>query len=188
MNLNVSELGSLGRRLLALVFDGIILFIPCVLANHIIPVVGSIVVWFFYAPILESSELKATLGKYLVGIQVVDPVGRRVSIRAATVRNVLKFVSCILLFIGFIFALFTKNKQTLHDILADTVVIYSRSELLIMDVWIRSIKELFNSNHSSLNEQSTILQLERLQSLRDRGTITEEEFQNEKRKILQSSS
>ncbi len=172
----LSPYASLGRRFLALLLDFMILSIPCAIAGHVVPVVGSLVVLFFYAPILESSEMRATLGKHLVGIQVADPMGRRISLRAATVRNILKFVSSVLLFIGFFFALFTQKKQTLHDLLADTLVVYGRRECSIADAWMASVRELFHSGPLS--------QLERLQALRDRGTLTEEEFQEQKRKIL----
>ncbi len=181
----LSAYASLGRRFLALLLDLMILFIPCAIAGHVIPVVGSLVVLFFYAPILESSEIRATLGKHLVGIQVTDPMGRRISLRAAMVRNVLKFVSSMLLFIGFFFALFTQKKQALHDLLADTLVVYGRSERPIADAWMASVRELFRSGPLSANESfSALSQLERLQALRDKGTITEEEFQEQKQKIL----
>lgn len=180
-----STYASLGRRFLALLLDLMILFLPCAIAGHIIPVVGSFIVLFFYAPILESSEIRATLGKHLVGIQVTDPMGRRISLRAATVRNVLKSVSSVLLFIGFFFALFTQRKQTLHDLLADTLVVYGRSERPIADVWMANVRELFQASPSSAYEStSTLSQLERLQALRNNGSLTEEEFQQQKRRIL----
>lgn len=170
---------------MALLLDAVILFVPCATAGHIIPVVGSLVVWFFYAPILESSEIRATLGKHLVDIQVTDTMGRRISLRTATVRNILKFISSLLLFIGFVFALFTQKKQTLHDLLADTVVVYGRSEKSIADAWMASVRELFHSGSWSTSGSSgAISQLERLQALRDKGALTEEEFQEQKRKII----
>lgn len=191
------EYASLGRRFLAALLDGLILCIPCAIANSLVPFVGGIVIWFFYAPILESSEIKATLGKHLMGIQVVDLSGRRISLRAATLRNLLKVVSVIIVFIGFFFALFTKKKQTLHDMLAETVVIYGRSERSVPDTWIEALKDLFNFNSdlspntqksfTAETNESVISQLERLQSLRDRGTLTEEEFLKQKEKLLSSS-
>jgi uncharacterized RDD family membrane protein YckC len=172
---------SLGRRCLAMLLDFMILAIPCLIASQIIPVLGSLMVLFFYAPVLESSEIRATLGKHLVGIQVSDPMGRRISFRAALVRNGLKFVSSVLLCIGFFFALFTEKRQTLHDLLADTLVVYGRSERPIGDAWMATVRELFSS-------PSPLSALERLQSLRENGTLTEEEFQQQKRKILDRRS
>src|SRR5690606_2364027 len=96
-----------GRRVLAYLLDALILAVPAAILGNVVPVLGGIVAWFFYAPVLEASELRATLGKYLVGIQVTDLSGRRISLRASVVRNILKVVSAILLFIGFIVALFS---------------------------------------------------------------------------------
>lgn len=174
------QYASLGRRLLALFLDSLILAIPCAIAGHILPFIGGLVVWFFYAPILEASGAKATLGKYLMGIQVVDPTGKRISFRAALVRNVLKFVSSILLFIGFFFALFSSKKQTLHDMLADTFVVYGRTEQPLVDLWLASVKEAFNAAGGA----STLSELERLQALREKGALTEEEFQRQKSRVL----
>lgn len=184
---------SLGRRVVALFLDGLIFAIPCAIANHLIPVLGGLIAWFFYAPVFESSQLRATLGKHLMGIQVVDLSGRRISLRAAVIRNFLKIVSSALLFLGFVVALFTKRKQTLHDMLADTIVIYGRSEMSIPDAWVESTREVFSAGSAVINEQmrpaneSMVTQLERLQSLREKGAISEDEFQKAKAKILGTS-
>ncbi len=183
-NISNSNYASIGRRFLALLLDALILLIPCALGGHLIPIIGGIAIWFLYAPILESSRIRATLGKYLVGIQVVDGLGARISLRAAVVRNLLKFASSILLFIGFFFALFTTKKQTLHDLLADTFVVYGRSEDSIGDAWVENIKGLFPTGSTVESDSSTLSQLERLQKLRDAGTLSEEEFQVQKKKIL----
>ncbi len=174
----VLNYSSLSRRALALVLDSIILAIPCAVMGHIIPVLGGLVVAFFYAPVLESSEIRATIGKSLMGIQVTDMNGGRISFRAALIRNILKAVSSLLLFLGFVVALFTEKKQTLHDLIADTLVVYGRSPRPIGDAWMSCVRELFNM------EASPVSELERLQALRDRGALTEEEFQEQKRKIL----
>ncbi len=178
-----SSYASIEKRFLAFVLDAIILCIPCTIGNYSMPFLGGIVVLFFYAPILESSVLQATLGKYLVGIQVVDLAGQRLSLRVASIRNFLKFFSSALLFAGFFFAFFTEKKQALHDLLADTMVVYGKSERPVVDVWISSVKQVFRFNFSD-NSALIISQLERLQVLRDRGVLTEEEFQDQKRKIL----
>jgi uncharacterized RDD family membrane protein YckC len=80
--------------------------------------------WFYYA-ILESSEYQATLGKKLLGLQVTDEFGRRMSFGRATGRYFSKFISSLILGIGYIMAAFTDRKQALHDKLASTLVIYA---------------------------------------------------------------
>jgi uncharacterized RDD family membrane protein YckC len=187
----VAMYASLSRRFGAWILDGLILCVIGGIAAQVIPVLGGIAVWFFYAPILESSAIRATLGKHLMGIQVADLAGRRISFRASLIRNVMKLVSTAILFIGYVFALFSSRKQTLHDLLADTTVVYGRSEASIADAWVDETKALFRAGETvasaggaSSSEGSVADQLERLQALRDRGTITADEFEAAKKKIL----
>jgi uncharacterized RDD family membrane protein YckC len=186
----VQPYSSLGRRVVALILDGLIFAIPCAIANNLVPFVGGLVAWFFYAPILEASALRATLGKHLMGIQVTDLTGRRLSLRASVIRNLLKFVSGTLVCLGFVVALFTKRRQTLHDLLAESVVVYGRSETPIPDAWLESSREVFSAGKAAINEhtrgpgESVVTQLEKLQALREKGVISEEEFLAAKAKIL----
>jgi uncharacterized RDD family membrane protein YckC len=89
----------MSRRLGALLIDGFILGVMSFFAEHMVPWLGSLIIWFLYAPILESSEIRATLGKHLMGIQVVDLNGYRISFRSAVIRNLMKIVSGAILFI-----------------------------------------------------------------------------------------
>lgn len=184
---------SLGRRFLAYLLDGLILIIPMAIANHMLPVLGGLALWFLYAPILEASSIRATLGKYLVGIQVTDLNGGSISFRAALIRNFLKLISMLIVFLGFFVALFNSRKQTLHDLLAETIVVYGRSEQPIGEAWLSAMRAVFHSNPidgspsgvTSATSESKISQLERLQNLRDKGALTEEEFLEQKKKILE---
>lgn len=182
--LTVESYSSFGRRLAAAILDGLILMIPMALVSRMIPMVGWLVVYFFYAPILESSEIRATLGKHLMGIQVCDLQGRRISLRAAIIRNLLKLISSALLFVGHVFALFTERRQALHDLFADTLVVYGRSERSIADAWTASLRELFGPGQSTHYSAQVVEELERLQALRERGALTEEEFQAQKKRVL----
>jgi uncharacterized RDD family membrane protein YckC len=180
-----TNFASLTRRFLAFVLDGMILSVPMGVSNYFAPVVGSVVVWVLYAPFFESSELRATLGKYLMGIQVTDPAGRRISFGTSLARNALKVVSGVIFCIGYFFAFFSSQKQTLHDLLAHTWVVYGRSDRSIATAWNQSFQAVINPGASSSGYDSSVLsQLERLDGLRARGTITEEEFMAEKKKIL----
>jgi len=78
--------------------------------------------WLYYS-LLESSAWQATLGKKALGLEVTDLDGNRISFGRATGRFFAKFISTIILFIGYIMAGFTEKKQALHDILAGTLVI-----------------------------------------------------------------
>lgn len=83
--------------------------------------INVVVVWLYFA-LQESGEHQATFGKRILGIYVTGKDGSRLSFAQATVRYFSKYLSSILL-IGFIMAAFTKNKQGLHDLIADTLVV-----------------------------------------------------------------
>ena len=78
--------------------------------------------WLYFS-LLESSSWQATLGKKALGLEVTDLAGNRISFGRATGRFFAKYISAIILMIGFIMAGFTEKKQALHDILAGTLVI-----------------------------------------------------------------
>lgn len=188
----VLNYASFGRRVLAFLLDSLFLAILTAIGFNVIPFVGAAIVWFFYAPILEASEIRATLGKHLMGIQVSDAMGRRLSLSAALIRNILKIVSTAIFFLGHVVALFSRRRQTMHDMLAETFVVYGRSESHIGDAWLRTSKDLFKgislpsglNNTPSAQDQSFVTQLERLQALRNSGALSEQEFEIAKQKVL----
>ena len=71
----------------------------------------------------ESSIKQATPGKQMMKIIVTDKSGMRLNLWQAIIRNTGKIISQMILFIGYFMCLFTKKKQTLHDIIADALVI-----------------------------------------------------------------
>jgi len=75
-----------------------------------------------YAAVMESSELQATLGKRLFGLRVQDLGGRPLSWGRAFGRNAAKLLSVMVFFLGFVPAVFTTRRQTLHDLVAGTTV------------------------------------------------------------------
>lgn len=81
-----------------------------------------ILVGWLYTALQESSAAQATLGKRAMGIKVADMQGERISFLRATGRHFGKFISSIILFIGFLMMLWDDKKQTLHDKMAGTLV------------------------------------------------------------------
>ncbi len=63
-------------------------------------------------------------GKYLVGLRVVRTDGFRLGFWRSVVRGIGYYLSALLLFMGFIWIIFDKNRQGLHDKIVGTVVIY----------------------------------------------------------------
>ena len=78
--------------------------------------------WVYFS-VLESSVWRATFGKKILGLQVVDLAGNRLSFARASGRFFGKILSSMTLLIGFLMAGFTARKQALHDILAGCLVI-----------------------------------------------------------------
>lgn len=78
---------------------------------------------WLYSAFAESSPRRATIGKRLMGLQVVTADGGRVSFGQATVRHFMKFLSLFSAGVGFIMAVWTKRRQALHDIPSDCIVI-----------------------------------------------------------------
>jgi uncharacterized RDD family membrane protein YckC len=78
--------------------------------------------WLYFA-LMESSSRQATLGKMAIGIRVTDLDGNRIGFGKATGRYFAKFLSALILGIGYLMAAFTEKKQALHDILAGTLVV-----------------------------------------------------------------
>jgi uncharacterized RDD family membrane protein YckC len=82
-----------------------------------------ILIAILYWPLLESSERQATLGKQLLGIQVVDANGARLSFVRALLRNLAKIISSLPFGLGFLLAAFTPKKQALHDMITKCLVV-----------------------------------------------------------------
>ena len=76
-----------------------------------------------YFALMESSSKQGTLGKMLFRIKVTDLIGNKISLWHAIERNAAKFLSAIILFVGFIMIPFTQKKQGLHDIIAKCLVL-----------------------------------------------------------------
>lgn len=77
---------------------------------------------WLYEAAMESSSRQATLGKMIFGMKVTDLNGNRISFARATGRHFAKYLSSLILGIGYIMAGFTERKQALHDMIAGTLV------------------------------------------------------------------
>jgi uncharacterized RDD family membrane protein YckC len=87
---------------------------------------ASLVITWLYFSLMESSPRGATVGKMAVGLRVVTDEGTRLSFLNATGRFFAKFVSAIILCIGFLMVAFTDRKRGLHDMIAGTLVVKVR--------------------------------------------------------------
>ncbi|MND52529.1 RDD family protein [compost metagenome] len=79
---------------------------------------------WLYNAILNSSEKQGTLGKQAMNIKVTDLQGNKISFSRATGRYFSTLITGMIpFFIGYLLALFTDKKQTLHDMIASTIVL-----------------------------------------------------------------
>ena len=137
-------------RFVAILIDGIVVFIPLVLLLVVLMSLSSMngpdedgiigVIWYFgsilaillYFVLMQSSRWQATVGKRSVGIQVTTTKGGRVSF----LRSLGRYLASILsgfFYIGYILAGITPRKQALHDFMAGTVVIHGSPEKKISE-------------------------------------------------------
>jgi len=141
---NAKEYAGFWRRFAAFMIDWVILsyflnslywyifnqirlgsdvFNPSDTAVKIIFIPLSIIITWCYYSGMESSPLKATIGKLLLGIFVTDLSGVRISFAKATGRHFGKIISGAIFLIGYILAGFTEKKQALHDMMTDCLVL-----------------------------------------------------------------
>jgi uncharacterized RDD family membrane protein YckC len=130
--------GGFWRRVFALLIDGLILltlvFIssifldstPGIIDNNVAVLVWyvfwAIMFWGYFAG-LESSSLQATLGKAALGLVVTDNRGGRANFGRTTGRHFGKWLSTLIIGIGYLLAAFTPQKQALHDMMSGSLVV-----------------------------------------------------------------
>ena len=84
-----------------------------------------IVCFGLYCASAESSVHQATPGKRLLKLKVVSTSHGRLTFQQATGRYYAKFLSTFVLLAGFVIAVFHSRKQSLHDMIAGTLVVRS---------------------------------------------------------------
>ncbi|MEF3691788.1 MAG: RDD family protein [Candidatus Moraniibacteriota bacterium] len=138
-------------RFAASFVDGIVIFfisIPFVILAFLsmggeiknsfsVNILSFLISWGYH--ILMTDKYQATLGKKFVGIKVVKEDLSRASLGNLVLRETAgKFLSQLILLIGYIMAAFTSRKRALHDIIGGTVVIFDdknvKSRKLIIGV------------------------------------------------------
>ena len=139
------ENAGIGLRFVAVLLDAVIVFLPLGLALGLMTGggyaksgggytnagidVGGNAFWLLVALgvgyyIVCEAATGATLGKRLVGIQVVGEDGDPLTFGAAVVRNLLRLVDALFFYlVGFLFAAMSSRGQRLGDRAAHTVVV-----------------------------------------------------------------
>ena len=123
--------GNFWERFLAALIDGVILIIPNLFLGLIVDGIESSLIsiaigWIYYAS-MESGKSQATFGKRAMGLKVTDLNANPISFGQATARHFGKYLSMLILFIGYLMMLWDDKSQTLHDKMANTLVIKNRT-------------------------------------------------------------
>ncbi len=82
-----------------------------------------ILAWGAYYSYFEGSLWRATPGKRLLGIQVLNRSGAPIGYWQAFFRFLGRLLSTATFNIGFLVALFNRRRRTLHDLIAGTIVV-----------------------------------------------------------------
>ena len=142
---------------------------------------GIAVGWVYYAS-MESSRFQGTLGKHILGLNVVDSQLHRVSFGRATGRFFGRILSAIPFGLGFLVQPFTKKRQTWHDMLADCLVVKNTQQ----NARVADADLPERAKHHYCDPKDKYTHLATLKKLKDDGAITDEEYAIEKKKLLDS--
>lgn len=200
------------RRFAAMLIDALILLLPSLAIDWIIPF-SSVIMALLYFPIFESSAAQATPGKYVMGLKVMNENGGRLSFGRAVGRYAMKYVSTFLLLFGYIMQVFTVKRQTLHDMVVQAVVVnfdYKTSPDWI-GAWVSQMRWLLRvddkqaatasdsqpagetiivtstastSTHAHPHNESALEAIEKLHALFKQGALSEDEYQAKKADLL----
>ncbi|MFT2009534.1 RDD family protein [Pontibacter sp. 13R65] len=78
--------------------------------------------WLYYT-LLEASPRQASIGKFVLGLQVTDLRGKRINLLKSNYRYIAKILSSIPLLAGFFYIINDRRKQTFYDYITRTVVV-----------------------------------------------------------------
>jgi uncharacterized RDD family membrane protein YckC len=134
--------GGFWRRFVAALLDTLILYFPAATVRVLLglPVTGmfdpetsaswvattfEFVLDFGYTTALICSPARGTLGMQVMDLHVTDLNGDRIGFARATGRYFATLLSLLTCGIGYLLQLFTSRRQTLHDLIAGTVVVRS---------------------------------------------------------------
>jgi uncharacterized RDD family membrane protein YckC len=128
-----ANFANFGQRFIAVLIDGVILWVADFLVERMAPPFGSsfsviglqptyVLIALLYDSILESSSKQGTVGKMVMRLKVGNAYGEKISFANAVGRHFGKYLSTILIGIGYLMMLWDSKSQTLHDKLADTYV------------------------------------------------------------------
>jgi uncharacterized RDD family membrane protein YckC len=135
--------GGFWRRVLAVLLDTILLYFPAATVRVMLGLSATGIFdpdtsssWvatsfeflldFVYATAFLCSPARGTLGMQVMDLHITDLKGDRISFARATGRYFATLLSILTFGIGYLLQLFTSRRQTLHDLVAGTLVVRTR--------------------------------------------------------------
>ena len=138
----------------------------------------------------------------MMGMVVLSESGERLTLKQAYIRYFCSILSGLVLCIGYLMNLFTAKRQTLHDMIAESVVVNQESpDLNYFQVWKSEMKVLFNRlsgdtttvsnaassvSSTSISAQSADVSkaIEDLHRLFQSGALSQAEYDAKKQELL----
>ena len=133
-----NDFGGFWLRVGAYFVDVVVMLLPTLLISFLFQAVNtqldqlgvsiadmliSTLIWWVYTAAFLSSPWQATIGKRVCGLKVTDYNGRQITFGRASGRYFASILSGILLGIGFLMIGWTRHRQGLHDLMANTLIL-----------------------------------------------------------------
>jgi len=126
---SASDFAPFWSRVLAQNLDLAVLLAPAyflswLIEDNLLFYVSMLITYMAYHILLEMSSWRGSVGKKVLKLEVhaedsdIDPLKRTL------IRNFLKILSISLLFFGFLMASFDRRRQTLHDKISKSIVVF----------------------------------------------------------------
>lgn len=130
-----------------------------------------IITWLYYG-LMESSNRQASLGKILMSIKVTDRQGNKLSFGQASKRFFARILSALPYGLGFLWALWGKDKQTFHDKIAQTYVVTQATDA-----------SYFKGHEPDPQQLAVSRKMDLLAELEHKGILSPSDFENARRQL-----
>ena len=176
-------------RLVAFAIDLFIVAIPWVIIAEIVhydpkdaPTVVKVIfsLSFYYYFGVSQAKHDGTLGKRLVGIRLVRDDFKSLSAAEGIFRCMMHTVSALPLFAGYLLVGIHSQKKAFHDLIVKTIVVPKD----YLDAVRAGRPQQSQPAASTPIGQSSLDAIDKLHQLKQKGALTEDEFQQQKAKLV----
>lgn len=182
-------------RFWALALDGLLLLLPIWAIASVLPYLGPMLIVFLYRAVFEASRVQATPGKRALNLIVQKSGGGRISFGTSLLRCALSTLSLSCFGLGHWVAVISHRRRALHDLICDSEVVEGSVGDDLWTAWADELRSAFRQTASSTSERTSggsslredearLALLEKLQELKEKGAISPEEYETEKRRVL----